>query len=234
MSRKQTCALSLIVFLLGVPAGGAPAARRWTEKFHVADCVWSATGRNEYFVLEPGYQQFFEGREGKEAVQLVITVLAETRQVDGVETRIVEERETRNGQLAEVSRNYFAFCSRTNDAFYFGEDVDMYKDGKISSHEGSWLAGINGSHAGLFMPGRPLVGARFYQELAPKVAMDRSEVISDTEALMTPAGALTNCVKTEETTPLEPHAIDYKTYAPGVGLVRDGELLLTKYGTKKP
>jgi hypothetical protein len=35
-------------------------------------------------------------------------VLDETKTVDGVETRIVEERETVNGKPIEVSRNYFA------------------------------------------------------------------------------------------------------------------------------
>ena len=55
--------------------------------------------------------------------------------------------------------------------------------------------------AGLFMPSRPLIGARFYQEIAPAVAMDRVEIISDTESLKTPAGEFHDCVKTEETTP---------------------------------
>jgi hypothetical protein len=41
-------------------------------------------------------------------------------------------------------------------------------------------------------------------------------------------------VKTEETTPLEPGSVSYKTFARGIGLVRDGDLLITKYGTAKP
>jgi hypothetical protein len=233
MSRIKTCALVLLLHTLALPSGASPA-KRWTDTFNVSECAWASTGRNDYFVLEPGYQQVFEGHEGKEAVHLVITVLSETRNVAGVETRIVEERETRNGQLIEVSRNYFAFCTRTGDVFYFGEEVDMYKDGKVSTHEGSWVAGRDGAHPGLFMPARPLIGARFYQEVAPSVAMDRSEVVSDTESVDTPAGALKNCVKTEETTPLEPHSVAYKTFARGIGLVRDGKLLLTKYGMTKP
>jgi hypothetical protein len=110
----------------------------------------------------------------------------------------------------------------------------MYKDGKVSSHEGSWIAGKDGAQAGIFIPARPLIGARFYQEVAPNVAMDRVEIVSDTESLDTPAGTLKNCVKTEETTPLEPKSVSYKMFARGIGLVRDGELLLMKYGAKKP
>jgi hypothetical protein len=233
MNRQKTVTVALLLLLLALPSG-ASTAKRWTDSFNVSECAWSSTGRNDYFVLEPGYQQVYEGHEGKEAVHLVISVLGETRTVAGVETRIVEERESRNGALVEVSRNYFAVCTRTDDVFYFGEEVDMYKDGKVTTHEGSWMAGKDGAQAGLFMPARPLIGARFYQEVAPGVAMDRSEIVSDTESLNTAAGALSNCVKTQETTPLEPESVGYKTFARGIGLVRDGDLLLTKYGTKKP
>lgn len=200
--------------------------RSWTAEFGVEKGELSATGRNPYFILEPGHQLVFE--EGKE--RLVITVLDETKIVDGVETRIVEERETNDGQPVEVSRNYFAISQRTNSVFYFGEDVDMYKDGKVVSHEGAWLAGVNGAKFGLMMPGQVLLKARYYQEIAPKVAMDRAEILSLSETVKTSAGEFRNCLKSEETTPLEPKAKEYKYYAPGIGLVQDGSLKLVRYG----
>ena len=104
---------------------------------------------------------------------LVITVLNETKVVDGVETRIVEEKETEGGNLIEVSRNYFAICKPTNNAIYFGEEHDMYKDGKTVDHEGAWLAGENGSKAGMIMPGKVEVGLKYYQEIVLGVAEDR-------------------------------------------------------------
>ncbi|HEX5977854.1 MAG TPA: hypothetical protein VFY68_11285, partial [Nitrososphaeraceae archaeon] len=97
-------------------------------------------GKNSYFILEPGYQVVLEGEEDSEKLQLVMSVLNETKIVDGVETRVVEEKETEGGNLVEVSRNYFAICNPTNDAIYFGEDVDMYENGNIISHEGAWMA----------------------------------------------------------------------------------------------
>lgn len=230
--RYSVAASLLLVFSITVQAQSHPSksATRWTDQFDTPACTWSSTGRNDLFILEPGYQLIFEGHEGKDHKRLVITVLEETKKVAGVETRVIEERETRNGDVIEVSRNFFAICSTTNDAFYFGEDVDMYKGGKVVSHEGSWNADNRGARAGLFMPARPLLGARYYQELAPKVAMDRIEIVSDSESLVTPAGEFHRCVKTEETTPLEPGVKDYKVFARGIGLVKDGELLLTKYG----
>src|SRR5438128_948160 len=173
-------------FLLSVClAASAMAAQRsarpqathedaWASTFAVEPGELVATGRNPYFILEPGYQLVLE----KGSVRLTVTVLDTTRTVAGVETRVVEERETNDGKAVEVSRNYFAISRRTNSVFYFGEDVDMYKNGAIVSHEGAWLAGINGARFGLAMPGELRPRARYYQEIAPTVAMDRAEIVS--------------------------------------------------------
>lgn len=54
------------------------------------------------------------------------------------------------------------------------------------------------------MAGLVLLGARYYEEIAPGVALDRAEIISINETINTPAGKFTSCLKKEETTPLEP------------------------------
>lgn len=205
---------------------GANPDEGWTAAFVVEKGELAHTGKNPYFVLEPGY--VLELADDKE--RIVITVLDETKTVDGVECRVVEERETKSGKLVEVSRNYFAISKRTNCVYYFGEDVDMYKDGKVASHEGAWLSGKDGAKFGLMMPGNPLVKARFYQEYAPKAAMDRAEIVSLGATVKTPAGEFKDCLKVEETTPLEPKTKEYKYYARGVGLVQDGDLKLVKHG----
>ena len=199
----------------------------WSSDFSAEKEALVSTGRNPYFILEPGYQLVLEG--GNE--RLVISVLAETKMVDGVETRIVEERETENDKLVEVSRNFFAISKRTNNVYYFGEEVDDYKNGKVVGHPGAWLSGEKGARFGLLMPGFPLLKARFYNEVAPKVAMDRAEIVGVGVSFKTPAGEFKNCLKTEETTPLEPGTKGHKHYAPGIGLVQDGSLKLVKYGT---
>ena len=53
------------------------------------------------------------------------------------------------------------------------------------------------------------------------------------ETVETPAGNFKNCLKTEETTPLEPDNTEYKYYAPGVGLVKDGPMKLVRSGFPK-
>ena len=196
--------------------------KEWTVPNPADEGGFVSSGRTPYFVLEPGYMLTLAGGD----TQLVITVLPETREIAGAEARIVEERETKAGVLIEVSRNYFAIGRRTNSVFYFGEDVDIYKGGKVASHEGAWLAGVNGATAGVAMPGLPMLGARYYQERAPGVAMDRAEIVSLTASLKTPLRLFTGVLATRETTPLEPGVSEPKYYARDVGLIGDGDLRL--------
>ena len=205
---------------------GEAAKSAWQDNFNLSERTLVPTGRNPYFILEPGFQIVLEGK----AEKVAISVLDETIVVDGVKTRVVEEREWKNGQLAEVSRNFFAICEKTKDVFYFGEDVDVYEKGNVVGHSGAWRAGKDGAKPGMMMPGRPAVGMKHYQEVAPKVAMDRAEVVSLTERLKTPAGTFVNCLKTQETTPLDPAEKGHKTYAPGIGIIQDEDLLLVRHG----
>lgn len=218
-----------LVVAAGLAARAGEAERKFTDTFTVEASEWSSTGTNPWFVLEPGYVLELEGTDEGKAAKLVVTVLEETKKIDGVETRVVEERETVGGEIEEVSRNYFAVSKRTNSVYYFGEDVDEYDDGKVAGHPGSWHSGENGAHFGLFMPGDALLGARYHQEVAPGTAMDRVEVLSVSETLETPAAKFENCLRTEETTPLE-KGVEHKTYARGIGLIQDGALRLVKHG----
>jgi hypothetical protein len=192
--------------------------RPYTDAFIVDEKDLGSSGRNPFFILEAGYQLVLEsGGDKKET--LTITVLDETKKVGGVETRIVEERETVDGKETEVSRNYFAICKKTNSVYYFGEDAG-----------GAWLHGEKGARFGMIMPGTVLLGARHYQEIAPGAAMDRAEVISLSETVETPAGKFEKCLKVLETTPLEPEDKSTKYYAPGIGMVREGKMKLVRHG----
>ena len=60
--------------------------------------------------------------------------------------------------------------------------------------------------------------------------MDRVEIVSVTEKIVTPAGAFENCVHVVESSPIEKGLRDHKWYAPGVGQVKDAGMVLVKYG----
>ncbi|HET9225337.1 MAG TPA: hypothetical protein VFR31_01605 [Thermoanaerobaculia bacterium] len=206
----------------------------FTDDFRIEDCEFEADGRNAYFSLIPGDQLVLSDEDA--VVQ--ITVLQQRRTIRfttgsgkelRVKTRVVEEREWEDDELVEVSRNYFAICDQTGDVFYFGEAVDDYEDGEIVGHDGAWLAGIGGAQPGILMPGRYLLGARYFQEIAPGIAMDRGENTATGLTITTPAGTFHDCVEVIETSPLEPGHESLKRYCPGIGLVEDDGILLEEY-----
>jgi hypothetical protein len=205
-------------------------AQEWKEHFDIDGRKLSDTGRSEYFILVPGFQIILESKKEK----LTITVLDETKEINGIKTRVVEEREEKKGELFEISKNFFAVDQETGDVFYFGEEVDFYEEGEIVDHSGAWMAYENGNRPGLMMPGTPAVGMKYYQELAPGVAMDRAEVISISETFATPVGEFTNCLRTEESSKIKKLLFftpkEYKTYAPGIGLIQDESMKLISYG----
>jgi hypothetical protein len=228
--RRATIVVATAIAGVALGCAGARNASAWQEDFGLSERTLSPTGRNDFFILEPGFRLVLESKNEK----LAITVLDETREVDGVVTRVVEEREWKKGALKEVSRNFFAICEESNDVFYFGEEVDMYKGGKIKNHKGAWLAGEDGARAGLIMPAQPKVGMKYYQEIAPGVAMDRAEVLTLEEVFETPAGRFEQCLKTKEGTALNYFEREHKRYAPGIGLIQDQKLRLTQYGFIDP
>lgn len=106
----------------------------------------------------------------------------------------------------------------------------MYQGGQVANHSGEWRSGEGDARLGLIMPGTPLVGMKYYQEIAPGIAMDRAEIISLDETFSTPAGKFSKSLNIKEGTALNPLEVEYKTYAPGIGLIQDQSLLLTEYG----
>src|SRR5690242_20282791 len=104
--------LSLAVFaaIAAASACTSPAEERvvpdapqpWQSEFSVERSELESRGSNTFFVLEPGYQLVYSGKEDGKVVDLVITVLDQTQLIDGVDTRVVEERESQAGELVEV------------------------------------------------------------------------------------------------------------------------------------
>jgi hypothetical protein len=219
--------------LLLLPLGAA-AADPFTSSFRIQDCEFLARGVNPHFLLERGRQLVYESEDE----ELFVTVLDETRRLTipiggklrTIRTAVLQEREFEDGEIKEISDNFFAICDKTNDVYYFGEEVDIYEDGEVVSHDGAWLAGEDGAQPGIVMPGTFLIGSRYYQEVAPEVALDRAEHVAEGLEVETEAGSFGDCVEVDETSPLEPGHHSRKVYCPGVGLVVDNELVLVEIG----
>lgn len=168
---------------------------------------------NPYFPMQVGMQWVLEG--GNERVE--VTVLGETEIVAGVTTRVIEEREYKNGKVKEVSRNYFAQAS-DGTVCYFGEAVDP--------HEGVWRADDPGSGPGIIMPADPRPGMAFKMEVAPGKAEDEAEII-EFKTTEVSAGTFTNTIRVRELDPLKNDS-DYKVFARGIGIIVDENLELIR------
>ncbi len=203
---------------------GARGGKPWRDTFPIDRGALSPSGAAPYLALRPGDAWTY--RDGP--ATLTIRVLDDTEVIDGVTTRVIEEREESGGQIKEVSRNFFAVDPATRDLYYFGEEVDIYSNEQVVTHEGAWRSGAGGARFGLFLPGVPALGDRYYQEVAPGVAMDRVEIVSVDERVDTPAGLFEHCVHLRETTPME-RGSGNKWFAPGVGMVKDGGMVLVSY-----
>jgi hypothetical protein len=237
VARLAAFAIVWLVWLgMCPPLTAAPKPKvQFTTDFRLEDCEFQTEGVNPYFLLTPGRKLVLQNDDETETVEITVLEDLEQISVPGlglVTTRVVEERETADGQLIEVSRNFFAICGGRNDVVYFGEDVDIHNpDGSIT-HEGEWRAGQpdeNGvAEPGIIMPGTFLLGARYFQEIAEGIALDRAEHVEMGLDVETEAGSFHDCVRIVETSPLEPKSESEKIYCPGVGLVVDSDVQLVE------
>jgi hypothetical protein len=126
-----------------------------------------------------------------------------------------------DGQLVEVSQNYFAQAD-DGTVYYFGEVVDNYENGVVVNHDGSWLVGgptLPSDPADTAVAQSPSVGDTFKPEdLFPFV--DETVVVQRTGVTVTvPAGRFRGAIQVEETSRLST-GFEHKWYAPGVGVVK--------------
>ena len=172
--------------------------------------------QNPFLPLVPGtiltYRQ--ETPEGVETNTVEVT--HDTKTILGVTTYVVHDQVFLEGALSEDTFDWMA-SDKDGNVWYFGEDTKEL--GPPVSTQGSWEAGKNGAQPGILMLALPKVGNSYYQENAPGVVADQGKVIDLSATVTVPYGTFTNCVKTQEWTPLEPGNRAFKVYAEGIGTV---------------
>jgi hypothetical protein len=193
---------------------------------------------NPYLPLASLKQDILEGQEAGNQVHIQRTALPDRHMTfkigkQSVEAFAVEDREAENGELAEVAIDYFAQAD-DGTVYYLGEEVDEYKAGKVVSHEGAWMYGVDTRKLTPLLPGAPKVGDRFRSEDVSKTLFEDDEVMSLSETVTVPIGTYQNCLKIKEH--LADGAIEYKYFAKGVGCIREqpvkGDVLLKSHATR--
>lgn len=186
---------------------------------------------NPWFPLPAGQVAELEGAEDGERVYLRTTVGTDTVAVAGVETRVLEEYEEHDGELVEISENYFA-QALDGTVCYFGEDVDIYENGKVTAHDGAWRAGEGVNQPGIQMPAHPVPGLSYAQEIAPGLAEDHADYVAAGAKVETPYGTFDDTLDVREWSTLEPDSQSEKVYGYGVGLLLDDGVALASLSTR--
>jgi hypothetical protein len=149
---------------------------------------------------------------------------------DTVECRILEEWDFEDGELVEISTNHFAQAD-DGTVYYFGELVDLYEDGSVVSHEGSWLVGgatepgdpastADASAPTVFMPADPELGDVWKPEDLPDADIEEFDKAKQfVKEIEVEAGTYEDVLRVREKNP----AIEFKWYAPNVGFIRGKE-----------
>ena len=174
---------------------------------------------NPFFSLTPGTTFIYES--ATEHDEFFVT--HNTKMILGVTCIEVHDTSTVGGQLTEDTFDWFA-QDKDGNVWYFGENSRQLVGGVIVGVEGSWTAGVDGAKPGIIMEAHPAVGDFYRQEFALGTAEDVGKVLSLSESVTVPAGSFNNCLKTKDTSPLEPDVVENKFYCPGKGDVLEIDL----------
>lgn len=182
-----------------------------------AESRFSAHVDNPWFPLSPGTRYVYIGEKDGKPSRDVVTVMHAVRTINGAPCVVVRDRLYLRGRLGERTTDWYSQDARGN-VWYFGEDTaELDRSGHVTSTEGTWMAGVDGARAGIFMPARPRVGQSFRQEFYNGQAEDHFKIIGLFTTVTAPRRK--NTLLTKEWTPLEPGVIDHKLYVRGIGNV---------------
>lgn len=182
-----------------------------------------------------GITRLYTAVDPDEVETMVVERLPGTRTVMGIPCAIIRDRVFLDGHIKEDTRDWYAQDDDGN-VWYMGEEVDNYvydEQGNLSSinHNGSWEAGLDiagvGSVAlpGHHLPAQPVVGRSFYQEFYVGEAEDMGLTVADGALVTLDSGlAFNDCLQVLDWNPLDPDGLEYKFYAPQLGLVREAAL----------
>lgn len=189
---------------------------------------------NPLFPLVAGRTYFYhgDGPDGCEETRTAIT--SQTKLIAGVTARVVHDAvyvgKTCRGpfKLEEDTFDWYA-QDNSGNVWYLGEDSKDCDGNKCVQNAGSWQTGVNGAQAGLIMLAHPHQGDHYRQEYYAGHAEDEAAVVDVNAAVMLARPDAIqprlyyHCLKTRESTRLEPGTNAYKFYCPNVGLVMEDE-----------
>jgi hypothetical protein len=217
--RSLPCLLAALVLVAGCASDGPSPLPTGGEPAELDPSDFGPRIDNPWWPMRPGTRWVYRETDGEGGEQRVeMTVTQRTREVLGIDARVVHDVVTEDGRVVEDTYDWYAQDDRGN-VWYLGEDTREYAEDGTVSTEGSWEAGVDGAQAGILVPAQPEVGMRYRQEYLAGEAEDAAEVVSLDARAVVPAGRFEHVLTTLDTTPLEPGLVERKHYARGIGPV---------------
>jgi hypothetical protein len=206
-------ALIVVSVLLLASCGGSNTST------HSSLLRFSARVTNPWYPLLPGTTWVYRGVKDGESSREVMRVTHRTKTIQGARCVVVSDLLYLSGRLEERTEDYYTQDSRGR-VWYFGEKTaELDKQGHVKSTSGSWLAGIHGAEAGIFMFTHPRPGQSARQEYYKGEAEDHFQVLRLDASVQVRFITTRHALLTKEWTPLEPGVIDHKYYVRGIGTV---------------
>jgi hypothetical protein len=222
MKSKRFLALSILIF--GVLFScKKDEITRTKDEFYLpiidpVNFVSSVTNPFMPFVPGTNYTYQVQTDQGSEIIE--ITVTTDSLRIEGVKCVVVTDvLKNEKGDVLENTLDWYA-QDKDGNVWYFGEDTKEYVNGKLTSTAGTWKTGENGALPGIVMPGTPVLGIPYRQEYLFNEAEDMGKIISTSETVTVPYGTFSNCIMTEEWSPIEPDVVEHKYYASGIGNIK--------------
>lgn len=262
----RICTLAMLLFAASMTVSSAENLKdiEITDQFPIDRCVMnpglgtSCIGAdcNAYLPLIPGRVWTLDNTgcdDCEELEEVQVSILEDPlglRSIDVggemVWVRVLEELESEDGEVTEISWNLVNMCPNTQDVFYWGEDVCIPEDdedameepafeGHAACPEGflyapdAWRAGIDDAEPGVLMQGGSfLLNAAYFQEQAEEA--DALDWALNAELGLS-WGDFEDCVLVLDRNlaedPKSKEDGDEKVYCPEIGLVQDEDLMLT-------
>lgn len=219
MNRSGALAVATLVALAACGAG-ATEFPQGSDTVDLDPADFTTEIDNAYWPMKPGTRWVYDetDEQGKK-LRVVVTVTSETKRIaNGVTAVVVRDTVTEDGELIEDTFDWYAQHA-DGTIWYLGEETAEFEDGKVSSTEGSFEAGVDGAQAGVIMPGKPEAGQTYRQEYYEGEAEDNGEILSTEEQAEVPTGHYEDALLTKDTITIEPDVLEYKLYAKDVGPV---------------
>jgi hypothetical protein len=218
------CAGAMVLAACGGGSGGDPPASGGTgaSPSFGGD---SARITNPYLPISSFHRCVLAGSDQGQRLRISRTLESRTQPFTfggrTVNAAVVDDRVTdvRAGQVIERTVDYFA-QDEAGTVYYFGEDVNEYKNGKLTSHEGQWRLGRDTQTPGVLMPANPKPGDTFMSEDVRGVTHETDHVVSSGGTAQIGGRTYRDVIKVRENAGPPPE-VEFKTYSPGTGVITE-------------